>query len=377
MTYGAVFIPSPGSEYVELAKSRTGQLFTKQILGFGRFVHPGDKNEVIDVTPAFAQTLVDNFHNGACDIVQVPIVNEKNQHVEDPLRNLGEVVDLTVEKDGVYATIDARKPEYAKELGKTLLGASAMMHLNYDDTKTGKKVGPTLLHVAVTNRPYLTNLAPYSEIVAASADSIGDEDPVMLTSVDYLEAHEMEKTKDELIAELKDKFGVDVVALSAAIDDKPPIDDKTTDNTSAVLAALSNVLNAAGAQIPRSDDGSITTNDVAEAVIELAREKAATDDLVATLKAESDALKLSAAEAEVATYVRQGKILPAQKEVMLEIRLSNPAQFEKLIPDAPLVEMSARGVEVHDAPASERVETEVARYADLANAASRSGRKRA
>lgn len=364
-----VILPSPRSDFVELARSPKGKLFRKQILHMGEFAHPSLPGKKVKVDEALAKTLVKNFHEGHCDIVQVPIVDAQNKHVEDPLRNLGEVVDVDYDDKGVYVTLDARKKEYADELGKTLIGASAMMHMDYTDTKSGKKVGPTLLHVAVTNRPYITNLDGFDEIVAASADDSG-EPPIFLTDTTLPEENHM-PTKDELLALLKSEHGIDVEALQAQAD------ETGTDNKE-LVSALSAVLAEAGV-VSLSNNGTddeLDISDVAAAVIELSQEKMELAATVARLDEESTALKLSAADAEVSQMVRAGRILPAQKDAMLELKLSNPDMFDRLVPDAPLVELSARGVDVHDEPTSKKFDEEIERLSQLANESRTSGRKK-
>src|SRR6185503_14947170 len=158
-------IPSNGEGFTELSRLKQGRLFEKHILTKGPLIHPVTKS-VINIDDDFISKLKKNFNDRVCDIVQVPLANDSNQHVEAPERTLGEVVDIK-ERDGkIYAVIDARK--HAEDFGKTLLGASAMLSTNYVDTRTGKPVGPTLLHVAVTNRPYVVGLEDYKEVLAAS-----------------------------------------------------------------------------------------------------------------------------------------------------------------------------------------------------------------
>jgi hypothetical protein len=345
------YVPAPRSEFMELARSPQGRLYKKQILKFGSFAHPNDPKDKLVVDRKVAESLVRNFHNGVCDIVQVPVVDGNNRHTEDPFRNLGEVVDLTVGKDGVYATIDARKEEYAKELGKTLIGASAMMHMNYKDTKTGDKVGPTLLHVAVTNRPYITNLNGFEEIIAASADTYGNEAPAVLT--------ETEETmdKDTAIAFLRDECGIDVAALSAAAESAPKAEE--------IVAALGSVLGEAGIELSQGED--ITLQDVAEAVVEVATEKVELANTVADLKAEADALRLSRATDEVERLIGEGKILPKQKDVMIRLSQEDRDTFEALLPEDAIVSLSEDGVEVHDERDNEKFESEKERLLKLAN----------
>ncbi len=145
-------------------------------LSTGPLIHPRT-GKVIQIDDAFVRTLQKNFDDKVCDIVQVPIADKTNAHTEDPLRNAGRVVGLEREGNKVYAVMDIADPAVADKLGKTLLGASAMLHLDYTDTRTGARVGPTLLHSLVTNRPYCLGLEDYQEVVAATAeayDVLGD-----------------------------------------------------------------------------------------------------------------------------------------------------------------------------------------------------------
>lgn len=337
-----VYAPAPRTEFVELARSPKGKLYRKQILKFGAFAHPNDPKDKLVIDKALGRSLVKNFHDGVCDIVQTPIVDGGNRHTEDPLRNLGEVIDLSLEEDGIYATIDARKKEYADELGKTLIGASAMMSTNYTDTRTGEKVGPTLLHVAITNRPYITNLKDFEEIISASADTT-------LENVEVLRETEEEQvadiTKEQAILALSNE-GIDVEKLLAIAEKAEQAPAVSADD---IVVSLSKVLADAGVTVGAdTEEEEISLTDVAEAVIEVAQEKVELANTVEELKRESDALKLSRAEDEIERLIGEGKILPAKREVMLKLSISDRDTFEELLPDQPLVSLSEEGVTTHD-----------------------------
>jgi len=362
MASNLVVVPAEqGEGFVQLARSPQGRLYRKQILHVnGSFVHPKIPGKKITVTREMADTMVRNFHNGACDIVQVPLVDSQNKHVEDPLRNIGEVVDLEATDTGVYAVIDARKKEYADELGKTLLGASAMMHLDYTDTKTGNHVGPTLLHVAVTNRPYITNLSDFEEVIAASADNYGEDRPVVLSPATDTEEDSMDL--DEMLASLKEEHGIDVLALQEKAKAPGQVD------TAELVTALSAVLQDAGAMsLSNTDEDTVTIEDVANAVIELSQDKVALAETVAELKADNDEMKLSRVKAEVKGYVAEGRILPSQTEAMEELALTNREMFDKLLPGDAIIELSERGVTTHDEPQSQKLNEDIERLAALAN----------
>jgi hypothetical protein len=336
----------PRDEFVECAArpgvKPKGKLFRKQLLHWGEFAHPNLPGKKITVDEAFADKLITNFSRGVCDIVQVPIVDDKNKHTEDPLRNIGEVIDLERDDKGIYALVDARSEKYASELGKTLIGASAMMNLDYTDTKTGEKVGPTLLHMAITNRPYITGLDAFDEVIAASADT-SDEDTVLLGAANTEET-EMPMSRDDMIAALKAEHDIDVAALL----------DSQVD--AAELTSLSNALGA--------ED--LTVTDVAEAVLELSNKNSEQSALIETLMAERNALRLSRAEDEIDSLVQAGRILPKQRDRMLALSMNDREAFEDLLPDTSLVSLSEDGVTTFESTHSQKSDDEIQRLLNLA-----------
>lgn len=350
-----VIAPGGGNDgFVELARSQKGRLFKKQILKMGEsFVHPANPNKKILVDETLALSLKRNFKDGICDIVQVPVANDSNQHVEDPFRNIGEVVDLTSDSKGVYAIIDARK--HADDLGNTLLGASALMHMNYSDTANGEKRGPTLLHVAVTNRPYITNLESFEEVIAASTGGLSSPaDTKGETPVVLIPAEETEEPMDlnQMLQTLKSEHGIDVEALQ-----------KTAGaNSTEMLAALSNVL------APGMEGDTLSLNDVAEAVVELAEEKVALSSQVADLMAVNETHAQSAAEAEVDALIKQGRIFPKAREAMVTLSRTDRSTFDALVPEDALVSLSATGIDAFDTPdAGKKFNDDIERLAALAN----------
>jgi hypothetical protein len=360
-----VIIPSrDGEAYneldttVELSRKSSGTLFRKHILTKGELIHPGTGKR-IKIDDEFVGKLKSNFDNKVCPIVQVPLANDSNQHVEDPDRNVGEVIDVEVSGDKVYAVIDARR-NADRFKDKTYIGASAMLSLDYTDTNTGLRSGPTLCHVAVTNRPYITNLEDYEEIVKASADN--SEEAVLLTeptnednsgSENEPEVEEHTKmTKEELLAALKNEHGIDVAALEAEAA-KPAV-EPTTDNTAELSNKLVAALTDAGVVKLSADDADANVEQVVGAVVELANDNVKLTNRI-------DALELSnktiVAKTEVAAQVREGFIAPAKEEAMVKLYLSNPDLYKELLPAEPVVELSAqRGTSTE---AAEKVELDV------------------
>lgn len=363
----AVILNAPRGDFQELSRTPKGRLFRKQILKYGTWTHPSIPGASLVIDRGVADSLKANFSAGVCDIVQVPVVDDANRHSEDPFRNIGEVVDLEVTEDGVYAHIDVRKPEAAEVMGKTLIGASAMMHMNYRDTRTGRHVGPTLLHTAVTNRPYITGLKDYEEIVRASADGLGDKFPVLLTN--HEETRTM-LTKDEMIAALREDHGIDVEALQASAGSAAP-----AALSGDMVDALTSVLTNAGVALSSTDPTDISMVDIAGGVVELANANVALSNKIDALEAERTAERTKAAEAEVDGLVEKGRILPKQRDAMLRLSLTDRETFEALLPESSLVSLSEDGITVHEEPDNDdrdAFEADIARLSDIANSLGRS-----
>lgn len=316
-----VIVPSDGEGYVELSRTKSGRLFRKHILNKGELHHPAFPGTKIKVDDNFVAKLTENFQNNVCDIVQVPLANDKNEHSEDPTRNIGEVIGIEEKNNKVYALIDARDQSSADKLGKTLLGASAMMHLNYTNTKTGHKVGPTLLHVCVTNRPYVTELEGYEEIVLSHADN--SDEAVLLTGPTLKENDDMQ-TLEEMLDALKDEHGIDVLDLQKKV--KEGAEATKLSNT------LAEALTATGL-VQLSAGASVDNEKIVSAVSEMATG-------YVTMSNRLEEVEKVAAEAKVDALVTEGRVLPAQRDVMVELSLKQPEMFEKLVPAEALVQLS-------------------------------------
>lgn len=357
---GLVVLSSPYTQdYVACSSQHVktkGKLFKKQIFRWGPFSHPKNPDIKINVDRDFYDKLKANFDNRVCPIVQFPLVDADNRHVENPDSNIGVVTDLAADEEGVYAYIDVRK--HQEDVGETILGASAKVHLNYTDRLTGEAVGPTLVHVAATNNPYLTNLRDFETVSASDADTNSE---VVLLLSDVGEAHSEEETsmtKDELIAELS-KHGVDVVAGQQALADLEG------------YVALSDVL--------EGDDVVATPQTISTTIVELSnaiKEKdtqiSEQDERIQALTSQINEVNLSAATQEVESLITQGRILPAWKDDMVELSLSDRKRFENfLLPEGiATAELSEVGFttteDTHDVDPLEAAREEGLRLAGLA-----------
>lgn len=358
-------IVSTEGEFVSLARTPRGKLFRKQILRRGTLKYPGVSGGKIVVDDTFLTTMLGNYEAGVCPIVQVPLADKDNHHTEAPERNIGEVVGLEITPEGLDAIVDIRK--HGDDVGKTILGASAQFAMDYTDTKTGEKVGPTLLHVCATNRPFVTDLNDFGEIVAASADDLGE--PTLLTLEQDKITGDPAVTIEELIAKLKTEDAAGNAALITSLEktvaDAAKVPDLETKATEAedqgkVLAALTSALETAGiVKLSAGADGKPDASQVAGAVAQLAVDHKATQDQVAEL------VKLSAGR-EVDDLIQAGRILPAQKEAMVSLAMTDRKTFEAIVPEKPVVNLTEAGVTTAPVPGKESedaalVELEIAR----------------
>lgn len=354
-----VIAPSPAADWeralplVGLARTVSGTLFRKHILSRGKFRHP-NTGEDITVDDSFVNSLKQNFTSGVCPIVQVPLANDKNEHVECPEANLGEVVgvedDPTTGK--IYALVDARKD--AENFGKTYLGASAFMHLDYEDTKTGGRVGPTLLHVAVTNRPYMTDLDPY-EAVAAAAERFSDPAIMeMVVAASSAQEGVVPRTLEEILAELKTEHEIDVLALQATAGSVEGLrteletaQDRASaaEDEQALAAQIAATLRGSGSEVKLTsetpNDTGVSNADLVSAVAELAQHNVVLSNSRDEATARIVALERRNVEREIDGYVSEGRILPAKREVYLTMAMDHRELFEQVLPAEPLVALNA------------------------------------
>ena len=312
---------------------------------------------------------------------------------------MGQVVDLAFDDNGVYSYIRADKD--ADLIGKTYIGASAMIHMNYEDTETGNKVGPTLLHTALTNRPYLRNLDGFEEVSLSNSENDDNTYIVMLSENETSSGSESDEDEsrssmdrlEELLKELSDVYDIDVEALQkaqkdaaeadteaekAAADEKveeaeakvedskeavEEVEDKADDETEVkaeeketvaasasedeseldtLMAKLSEVLKSADPNLVSLSNSEVSLSDLANGVIELSNNYKTMEGTVHSLNRKS-------AEADVDEAVRIGKVLPAQRDAMVELKLSNETMYDALIPENPIVALSnEQGVSIND-----------------------------
>lgn len=194
-----------------------GTLFKKQIVKYGTWVNPSFPVEKMDLDEDFGQSLIDNFTSGLVGKIPVPL-----DHTDETDANTGEVMSLeSIPGDGLYALLDIRDPNVVDDINNGLIfDVSIGFDWDYEDTKTGDLFGPTLLHVALVNNPYLKGMKPFEEVAQDIQNNLfaspRQKSAIMLSEAKARELNSMEKAtvknnqKYEVEITVKDEKGEEV-----------------------------------------------------------------------------------------------------------------------------------------------------------------------
>lgn len=372
---------APTSDYVELANTPKGKLFKKQILKYGSFHHPSAPNKVLNVDRAYADKLIQNFNSGVVGPVQFPVIDPSGAHTEDPLRNLGEVMSVEADAEGVNVILDVRK--LSGDIGNTILDCSATISADFLDKRTGKRVGPALKNVNACNNPYLNDLKPYEEVMAEFSD-ISNEKLVALSLDDVADPEETaqqpntsevgtnkkedDMTLEEMLADLKSKHNIDVPALQASAAKVEESETKVAELSAKVEEQDAQIVELTNAAAGSEDDDEVRLSALTNQVVALRDDNVVLATAVKDLKESNDAMKLSNAEHEVDALVTAGRVLPAQRDALVKLSLSDREMFDALVPTEPVVDLSEIGsTTVEERDAVKRASDLVDGYLKLAN----------
>lgn len=249
---GSILTPFEFSDTAVLSR----RLFRKKLLPIADIDYDGRK---IEFTPAYLQSMVDAFNDGAYDNVPLQFAGPRNEHTNEPERHRGDVVAMSLEQDGLYVTVSAT-PEGAKVLqDNPKLGVSARI-INGYDRSDGRHYDASVQHVLATHDPRIPGLGPWSAVDSFSNENDSDTIDLTAGSFNTKEKHvpdnglsETELTRlrafmaeldaadktDETDDELSDE---ELAALLAEIEG-----DETPETVKETVAALSNDPKAAQA----------------------------------------------------------------------------------------------------------------------------------
>ena len=163
--------------------SFNGTTYRKQLVKFGVWENPDypwfSDDPKMTLDEAWAEQIVENFNAGNLGSkVPVPL-----NHTDDVKANTGEVVSLEiVAGDGLYGNLEIRDEDTIADLDNGLIfdvSISFVWDLVRQDD--GKHYGPTLLHVALVNTPYLIGMSAFEKVGQALSKLSSSFKPVGLS----------------------------------------------------------------------------------------------------------------------------------------------------------------------------------------------------
>lgn len=145
------------------------KLWRKQILPIGKSINYNGQR--LDFTQELAESLIQNFNEGAFETVPLVLSTNDNKHTENPEAQRGEIVALELSADGTgldaFVETDPRGSEIIENNPK--MGISPRIFTAYTRASDSKSFGPVLRHGAMTLDPANYGLKEW-EGVDLSAD---------------------------------------------------------------------------------------------------------------------------------------------------------------------------------------------------------------
>ncbi len=311
------YLAEPG-----FTKQESTNLFEKRILHVGKFLHPANPAKWFEITEAHLDDAIKNFGAKVLDRV-----NLYWTHNEDPRNIGGETIALrkgTDLKDGtlsLYATVRADDINAADKMKNNNVGISAGLDNVYREHTTGNPVGMVLRHLALVGDSWVKHLGGFTPLPVTLSEYSAMLGEGSNSSVIYMEeekkkvdppkkepiADPPKKEEEqgmpdlkELLAELKDKHGIDVGALQEAA--------KATVTLEAIRKGL------------KLEDTGDKKIDLAETIVQRVIKA---DDSVTEMLAESAVLSL----------LSENKITPAMKDQYKKLWLTNKELFGEMTKD--------------------------------------------
>jgi hypothetical protein len=320
-------------------KLTTTRLWRKEVLRFGKWIHPTDKDITFDITPEVAAQIVNNFNAGVPEVAPVVLT-----HTDNPLAKVGVVKSFIVTKtglDAVFPVEDAKLNENI-ENKDTQPGVSVWLDMNYQHKETGEKIGAVVKHVAIVNHPYIEGMKSF-EAVLTEAGAEGKDFLPLILSEDKKDNKGKTMPLDLIKVKtfLRDEHQIDVDALLS--------DSKTLKQTqeridNGELVTKDDLHVLLGEELSKTlreklELSADTKIDVVAVLTKLLTGDKKKEDTQLTefkeLKKENTALKerLDKADAEkaVSVLLTEGFLFPTEQEHYEKLYLSDRALYDGMV----------------------------------------------
>jgi len=344
-------------------EKKGAKLWRKQILAFGVWVHPENKETKFEITPEVADQIINNFKEGVP--VEAPVVLT---HTDNPKMKVGGVKEFIKTDEGLDAvlTVDDEDMNSNIESSDKAPGVSCWLDLEYKNKQTNEDVGAVVKHVALVNHPYIEGLSGFQDV------SLSDKEekftPLIMSEEKLAGGINMpEITKEIAIKFLKDKEKVDVEALLSDSEELKVISDRI-DKGELVSKEdkqklLSDELMKKLKKELKLDEGEDSKNaeEVVKGLLEkfvtLSNTQEKTDKEIKDIQGELTEMR---AETAVTALLSEGFGFPKEKPTLMKLYKSDAALFEEMAKTRregkKFVELGEKGVEEQEAKEAEAVE---------------------
>lgn len=311
-----VIYQAMNSSTIELSDKKNLSEFKKELLKVGKWYHNSSKNGVLDITKEMLASIAKNFKDKVMENVSVPLGHPKT---DDPSKNAGEVVklELSKEKDKLMATLDVKDEDTVEKIKKGLIKCiSASFTENYTKKDTGKDVGPTLLHAALVSEPYIKGMGGF----AALSDEFKDSKIIRIMSEETsVILSEMEQRIEEL--EKKIKLNENNNTSEETSKEETSVEtpeEKTTEENSKEETKEEET----SAQSKSSEVGEKTEEEEEDKTEKTSTKETESEENSEEVKAD-EGVELADAEVMFKELLTQGKVTPAEKDLLLPLLASN------------------------------------------------------
>lgn len=394
-----------------------GTLYKKQIIKFGNYVDPWFPEWPMTLDSEWGDMIKENFDNKVVGRVAVPA-----SHTDDPEKNRGELLAVENDGEGLNGTLDIRDPQTVQDIENELIWDDSISFTNNYIDEKGYGHGPVLFHVALVNNPYITGMSGFQALSKAAshirqAFSQKHSGSAIVLSKSVKENSNMKPVKNEkdfpVTVNYQDAEGKDVEAViepGAELE----VPEATAEGVSQQIAAAEKPAEApanetdeekaareqkeqedANVAAGKNPDGSEKTPEggspedtsvanppaPADATTTPNPDSATQGDLSKKDREELEAFRASAGETAFSKLLDEGKVVPAQKEQIVEFAKTHGAEaVTKMFANAkPVIDFSERGSQTEhkgndkDAPAD--LSKNVKQWSDLSKAEQETNQK--
>lgn len=307
------------------AATFSASIYRKQLAKYGDWVNPQypkhSSNPIMTLDDAWGQRIIQNFENNT---VGAPIAVPLN-HTSDVKANTGRVQSLeSIPGDGLYGNLLITDQTTIEKLDKgEIFDVSISFDWNYVRTADNKNYGPTLLHAALVNNPYLTEMGSFEKVGTALSRLEDELSTIGLERAGHdvimLSRHRVEELSDMATRTIKNEKGFAITVKFKEGDEEKEVviapgeeatvpEDVADDVTSQIEAAEDSSTDGdAGAA--HSDATGDTTPPAAPA-------NETPEEELARLRQQNKELQLSSAFDKL---LAEKKVIPAQRDSVMAL----------------------------------------------------------